>query len=133
MSDHEAPGPAAAAGGGDVDLGGCSGCSLGCAVACSDGREDRATEARQTLVASGLAVVFLAIVPGLVSRSAVVQVVAAVGAFCGTVTLVAAAYAVRRGRPAGDAAARLGYRVLPAGVAAMAATWVAALVARLTA
>ncbi|MFA9428982.1 hypothetical protein [Egicoccus sp. AB-alg2] len=115
-----------------IDLGGCSGCSLGCAVACSDGREDRATEARQTLVASGVAVVFLAVVPGLVSRSLLVQALAALGAACGAATLATAAYAVRRGRPAGDRAARLGFRALPLGVAAMAATWVAALVVWLT-
>lgn len=111
-----------------VDLGGCDGCSLGCAVSCADGREDRATEARQTLVASGVAILFLAVVPGLVVGELVVQALAFVAAWCGAVTSGLAAVAVRRARPAGDRPARVAYRVLPAGVAAMALTWIAAAV-----
>ena len=109
-----------------VDLGGCGGCSLGCAVSCADGREDRATEARQTLVASGVGILFLAVVPGLVVGALVVQALAFTAAWCGATTSALAAVAVRRGRPAGDRPARLAYRILPVGVAAMALTWLAA-------
>ncbi|MBS3941719.1 MAG: hypothetical protein KG028_12245 [Actinobacteria bacterium] len=109
-----------------VDLGGCGGCSLGCAVSCADGREDRATDARQTLVASGVGILFLAVVPGLVVGALIVQALAFVAAWCGATTAALAALAVRRGRPEGDRPARLAYRVLPAGVAAMTAAWLAA-------
>ena len=112
-----------------VDLGGCGGCSIGCAVACADGRADRATEARQTLVASGVGILFLAVVPGLVVAALTVQAFAFVAAWSGAATSVLAAVAVRRGRPAGDRPARLAYRLLPVGVAAMVLTWVAATLA----
>lgn len=111
-----------------VDLGGCGGCSLGCAVSCAGGREDRAAEARQVLVASGVGILFLAVVPGLVVGALVVQALAFVAAWCGVAITVLAATAVRRGRPGGDRTARFAYRVLPVGVAAMAATWLGAAV-----
>ena len=111
-----------------IDPGGCGGCSLGCAVSCADGREDRATEARQTLVASGVGILFLAVVPGLVVGALLVQALAFVAAWCGAATSVLAAVAVRHGRPDGDRPARLAYRVMPVGLAAMVLTWVAALV-----
>ena len=86
----------------------------------------------QTLVASGVAVLFLGVVPGLVVASLAVQSLAFLTAWCGAATAALAGVAVRRGRPSGDGAARFSYRVLPFGVAAMALTWAAAVVAFVT-
>ncbi|MFA9445479.1 hypothetical protein [Egicoccus sp. AB-alg6-2] len=115
-----------------IDLGGCGGCSFGCAVACADGRRDRAEQARRTLVASGVALFFLAVVPGLVAGAVVVQAAAIAAASCGAAVAGSAAVAVRRGRPRGDRPARFAYRVLPVAVALMVLTWAAAVVAHLT-
>jgi hypothetical protein len=116
---------------GTVDLGGCAGCSLGCAVACADGGDDRALEARQVLIGSGLAILVLGVGPGLVARHAFVLGVGILTALLGAFVAVLAVVAVRAGRPAGDRPARLAFRLLPLGVAGMLLTGVGAVLARL--
>jgi hypothetical protein len=120
-----------AAGGEAIDLGGCDGCALGCAVTCASGDEDRAVEARQVLIGSGAGVVLLSVGPGLVARNDLVLAVASLSVVLGALVAVLAALAVRAGRPAGDGRARLAFRLLPVAVLATAVTWVGAVIARL--
>jgi hypothetical protein len=114
-----------------LDLGGCEGCALGCAVACADGREDRATAARRVLVGSGVGVLLLSLGPGLVARHAVVLVVGVVGTVLGALVALLAAIALVAGRPAGDRYARLAFRLLPPGIAGMLLTGIGAVLTRL--
>jgi hypothetical protein len=116
---------------GTVDLGGCGGCALGCAVTCAEGREDEALEARQVLIGSGVAVLLLGLGPGLTARHPWVLALGVLTAILGSAVAGLAAVAVRAGRPAGDRPARLGFRLLPAGVAGMLLTAVGAVVVRL--
>jgi hypothetical protein len=116
---------------GVVELGGCDGCALGCAVACAGGRDDRASEARRVLIGSGLAVAILSVGPGLVARQAVVLFVALVSATLGLAVALLSGLALRAGRPVGDRYARLAFRLLPFGIAGMLLTGVAAVLARL--
>jgi hypothetical protein len=116
---------------GAIELGGCEGCSLGCAVACGDDREDRALEARQVLLGSGLAVVLLSVGPALVARHTLVFGLGMVGALLGLSVAILAGLAVRVGRPAGDRPARLAFRLLPVGIAGMLLTGLGAVLARL--
>jgi hypothetical protein len=115
-----------------VDLGGCEGCGLGCAIACASGQRDTARHARQVLAATGVALAVLAGVPAVVTAHAWITVLGTVAALAGAVTTVLAVAALRAGRPGGDAAARLAYRVMPLGVAGMAATWLAVAVGLVT-
>jgi hypothetical protein len=115
---------------GTVDLGGCGGCALGCAVTCADGGEDEAREARQVLVGSGVAILLLGLGPGLTARHPGVLALGALTAILGGAVAVLATVAVRAGRPAGDRPARLGFRLLPVGVAGMLFTAVGAVLAR---
>jgi hypothetical protein len=114
-----------------VELGGCQGCSLGCAVACERGDEARAQEARQVLIGSGVGVVMLSIGPGLVARQPLVLAVAVVTAALGVLVAVLAGLAVRAGRPDGDVKARGGFHLLPAAMVGVLITWLGAVIARL--
>jgi hypothetical protein len=120
-----------AAGDGTIDLGGCEGCALGCAVACESGDEVRAREARQVLIGSGVGVVMLSIGPGLVARQPLVLAVAVVTAALGVLVAVLAGLAVRAGRPDGDGTARGGFHLLPPAMVGVLITWLGAVVARL--
>jgi hypothetical protein len=106
-----------------IDLGGCEGCGLGCAVACAsdDGRPGR--EARRVLCATGLGIVLLALVPALL-LDGWARAAGAVGGGLGACITVLAALALRRGRPGGDGAARLAFRMVPVAMALLLALWV---------
>jgi hypothetical protein len=106
-----------------VDLGGCDGCGLGCAVACATGGVDTAREARRVLVATGLALAVLAGAPALVTGAAWVLAAGLATLLAGLVTAGLGLVALGRGRPAGDGAARLAYRLVPLGVAGLLVTW----------
>jgi hypothetical protein len=105
-----------------VDLGGCGGCGIGCAVACDRDAGNAGEEARRVLAATGVGILLLATVPGVVVGG---LGLAAAGAVAGVGALVAllAVLALRRGRPAGDGAARLAFRLVPAGMALLLALW----------
>jgi hypothetical protein len=111
---------------GVVELGGCGGCAFGCAVACADGRDDRASEARRVMIGSGVAVVILSVGPGLVARHAVVLVLALSSAVLGFAAALVSGLALRAGRPGGDRYARIAFRLLPLAVAGMVLTGVGA-------
>jgi hypothetical protein len=114
-----------------VELGGCDGCALGCAVTCADGGADRASEARRVLVGSGLAVVILSVGPGLVARHAAVLVLGLTTAVLGLTVAVLSGLA-RRGRGhGGDRYARSAFRLLPFAVAGMVITGIGAVLTRL--
>jgi hypothetical protein len=115
-----------------VDLGGCDGCALGCAVTCASGRPDRPRSARRVLVSSGLAAAVLALGPGLVARHPVWSTTGVATALVGLLVAALAAVALRRGRPAGDGPARAAYRLLGLAVVGVVATVLGAVVARLT-
>jgi hypothetical protein len=114
-----------------VDLGGCEGCALGCAVTCEVGDEGRALSARQLLVASGLGAGVLGLGPGLVARHPVVTALGIVTALLGAAVAALAGLAVHRGRPAGDPPARVAYRLLTVAVVGVLATGAGVLLVRL--
>jgi hypothetical protein len=113
-----------------VDLGGCDGCALTCAVTCATGDEDRSREARQVLIGSGVAIVLLSVGPALVARQPVVGALGLLTATLAAVAAVLAGVALRVGRPRGDGAARLAFRLLPVGLVGMLSTWVGVALAR---
>jgi hypothetical protein len=114
-----------------VDLGGCDGCALGCAVSCAGGRDDRTNGSRQVLVGSGVAVVILSLGPGLVARQAVVLVLGLASAVLGLTVALLSVLALRAGGPGGDRYARTAFRLLPFAVAGMVSTGVGAVLTRL--
>lgn len=114
-----------------VDLGGCEGCALGCAVACEGGRQERALEARRVLIGSGIALGILGVGPVLATRQAIVLSLGTVTVVLGLLVALLAGLAVRAGRPRGDRPARWAFRLLPAGVVTMVLAWVGAVLARL--
>jgi hypothetical protein len=117
-------------GGATVDLGGCEGCALSCAVTCATGDEDRSREARLVLIGSGVALVLLSVGPALVARQPLVGAVGLLTATLGAVAAVLAGVAVRLGRPRGDVVARSAFRILPTALVGMLSTWVGAVLAR---
>jgi hypothetical protein len=117
-------------GGEATDLGGCEGCALSCAVACTSGEGDRTREARQVLIGSGAAIVLLSVGPALVARQPLVGTLGLLAATLGAVVAVLAGVAVRAGRPRGDGVARFAFRLLPVGLAGLLSTWVGTVVAR---
>ena len=110
----------------EVDLGGCGGCGLGCAVTCDAPGTDVAIRARQVLIATGIALLLLSAVPGLVVGGWALVPAAATSA-AGLVVALAAVLALRRGRGAGDGHARLAYRLVPVGMAGLLVTGVLAI------
>jgi hypothetical protein len=117
---------------GVVDLGGCDGCSLGCAVACADGSRDAAAEARRVLAATGIALLLLAGVAAVITTVGWVATLGAAVAALGGGVAALAGVALRAGRPAGDGPARMAFRAVPIGVAGLVAVWCATLVTWLT-
>jgi hypothetical protein len=113
-----------------VDLGGCDGCALACAVTCATGDEDRTREARQVLIGSGVAIVLLSVGPALVAGQPVVGALGLLTATLAAVAAVLAGVALRVGRPRDDGAARLAFRLLPVGLVGMLSTWVGVALAR---
>ncbi len=117
--------------GDEIDLGGCEGCSLSCGVTCAAGPSrgaEHADQARQVLLAAGVAVALLALGPALVGGAALAPATGAAAVGCAATVAVLAQISRRRGRPGGDVPARAAYRLLPLAVALMLATWVAAIV-----
>jgi hypothetical protein len=106
-----------------IDLGGCEGCGIGCAVACASDVDNAGQDARRVLSATGLGIVLLALVPVLL-LDGWARALAAAGAALGTWIAVLAVLALRRGRPGGDGAARLAFRLVPLGMAALLVLWV---------
>ncbi len=113
-----------AEGGPVVDLGGCEGCGLGCAVACADGSAEPGIEARRLLIATGLGLTLLAAVVVVGTGGWLVAVGLALAALGLAVSLLAG-LALRAGRPGGDRPARVAYRLVPVGVAGVLAAWIA--------
>jgi hypothetical protein len=113
-----------------LDLGGCEGCALSCAVTCSTGDDDRVREARRVLIGSGVALLLLSVGPALVARQPLVAALGLLTAALGAVVAALAGVAVRAGRPRGDRVARLAFRLLPVGLVGMCSTWVGTALAR---
>lgn len=111
--------------GAEVDLGGCDGCGLGCALTCASQSAGRVRRARGTLTATGLALLLLGSVPGVVVGSWA-RVPAAVAALLGVAVALLGAGSRRAHGARGDLAARWAYRLVPAGTAALLVTWLAA-------
>jgi hypothetical protein len=105
-----------------IDLGGCGGCGIGCAVACESDADNGGEDARRVLAATGVGILLLALLPGVVLGGWGRAAAAAVGALGALVALLAV-LALRRGRPAGDGPARLAFRLVPAGMALLLASW----------
>jgi hypothetical protein len=107
-----------------VDLGACEGCGLGCAVACAATRPGVAAEARRLLIATGAALVVLALVPASAGRvwlTAAALFLAGLGAAVSVL-----AWLARRVAPgAGDRLARAAYRLLPVAVGGLLLAWIA--------
>lgn len=110
-----------------VDLGGCDGCGLGCAVACASGQRDTARQARQVLVGTGVALLVLCGVPALIAPVGWLTALGALAAGLGLTVAGLAAVALASGRPDGDRWATTAYRLVPAGVGGMVVVWVALL------
>jgi hypothetical protein len=105
-----------------IDLGGCEGCGIGCAVACASDGDNPGRDARRVLSATGVGIVVLALVPVLL-LDGWARGVAVAGAGLGVWITVLAVVALRQGRPGGDGPARLAFRSVPAGMALLLGLW----------
>jgi hypothetical protein len=107
----------------EVDLGGCGGCGLGCALTCD--ASPRVGQARQVLAATGVALLVLGVVPGLVVGGWTL-LPAALTALAGLLIAACGVHAARSEGSGAQASARVGFRVVPVGVLALGLTWLVA-------
>jgi hypothetical protein len=106
-----------------VDLGGCGGCGIACAVACSN-EPEAAGQVRRTLLATGAAIAALALVPVAVGGTWLTAV-GLVLVVLGATVSVLAGVALRAGPATGQAAVQGAYRLLPLALGGLLASWVA--------
>lgn len=105
-----------------VDLGGCDGCSAGCAVACASSNPGATADALRLLIATGAAVALLALVPTVAGGAWLAVAALALGGL-GAAISVLAVLALRASPGRGEALARAAYRLLPLAVGGLLFSW----------